>query len=208
VRRPFTVQEDVRLLEIINRSHVINWDMITKQIGGRSARQCRERWLNYLNPQIRSDPWTEDEDRLLLEKINELGHCWASICHFFNGRSESDVKNRWYSHLKYRSLPDPLSGRLRLVTEHHVSDDHPERKKRNRVRTSAQETALHLLEKQRTRLPLVEPILPTLRPRRQPPSADASDPDIVDFWDQNLIDTVAEDKFDIFSHEAASGHER
>jgi hypothetical protein len=80
-----------------------------------------------------------------------------------------------------------------------------ERKPQNRARTSAQESVLRLLERQRMkppRLPLVEPILPTLH---KPPPADANDPNIIDFWDKSLIDTAAENKYDIFSPEAESG---
>jgi hypothetical protein len=153
-RRPFTVEEDVRLLEVMVRIAVVNWNAVAQQVGGRSARQCRERWVNYLNPKIRNEPWTEDEDRLLVDKINECGHSWASIGKHFNGRSESDVKNRWYSHLRYQTVSD--SGRLTLVTRQH--------EKRTCGRTSPQVSALRMLGRQcaPVRLPLVEPILPTL----------------------------------------------
>jgi hypothetical protein len=197
------VEEDVRLLEIMGHTPVVNWDAIAQQVGGRSARQCRERWVNYLNPKIRNGPWTEDEDRLLVEKINELGHCWASIGRHFNGRSESDVKNRWYSHLRYRSASDPDSGRLSLVTGQRVGPAAPERKKRARSKTPPQESALRMLERQRApqmRLPLVEPILPTLaRPQKD-------DTEILDLWDQTLFDATNEERFDLFRRESESGN--
>jgi hypothetical protein len=66
--------------------------------------QCRERWSNYLSPNIRSDPWTEAEDRLVVEKMNEDHFSWSLIAPFFNGRSDNDIKNRWYSHLKYETI--------------------------------------------------------------------------------------------------------
>jgi hypothetical protein len=202
-RRPFTVEEDVRLLEIMGRTPVVNWEAIAQQVGGRSARQCRERWVNYLNPKIRNEPWTEEEDRLLVEKINELGHCWASIGHHFNGRSESDVKNRWYSHLRCRSVSDPDSGCLSLVTGQRVGPATPERKKRPRSKASPQESALRLLKRRRAppmRVPLVEPILPTLaKPQK-------NDTEILDLWDQTLFDTTNEDRFDVFKPEGQSGN--
>jgi hypothetical protein len=133
-RRPFTAEEDVRLLEIVGRCQMVNWESIAHQMGARSSRQCRERWVNYLNPQIRNDPWTEDEDMLLLDKINELGHSWAQIGRAFNGRSESDVKNRWYSHIKGRCSTDPGSGLLKFTS----GQDLPrERKKRSRAAVKA-----------------------------------------------------------------------
>jgi hypothetical protein len=143
VRRPFTVEEDVRLLEIVGRSQMVNWENIAHQMGGRSSRQCRERWVNYLNPQIRNDPWTEDEDRLLLDKINELGHSWAQIGRAFNGRSESDVKNRWYSHIKSRCSVDPGSGLLKLASGQSLPR---ERKRRNRGGVKAEGKQSEILD--------------------------------------------------------------
>jgi hypothetical protein len=78
-----------------------------------------------------------------------------------------------------------------------------ERKKRARSKTSPQESALRMLERQRAppvRLPLVEPILPNLaKPQK-------NDREILDFWDQSLFDTTNEDRFDVFKPEGESGN--
>jgi len=34
-------------------------------IKGRSGKQCRERWINALNPSLKTGGWTPDEDKLL-----------------------------------------------------------------------------------------------------------------------------------------------
>jgi hypothetical protein len=73
---------------------------------GRTARQCRERWSSYLSPDIRVGRWTEEEDSDLLTCISQYGFKWATIAPHFNGRSSSDVKNRWHSHLKEISVQD------------------------------------------------------------------------------------------------------
>jgi hypothetical protein len=71
---------------------------------GRSARQCRERWSDYLNPEIRIEPWTQDEDTFLLQQVGVFGHRWTAIAVGFARRSANDVKNRWYSHLRFCSV--------------------------------------------------------------------------------------------------------
>jgi hypothetical protein len=68
---------------------------VSSRLGTRCARQCRERYRNYLDPALRHDPWSEAEDRLLFEKFAELGPRWSMIEQFFKGRSEANIKNRW-----------------------------------------------------------------------------------------------------------------
>jgi hypothetical protein len=100
-RKPFTIEEDVRLIEAVNSVDLsLGWDHVALQMNGRTARQCRERWIGYLSPAIRTEPWTEAEDQFLVTEMSRLGHKWTIIARHFNGRSGSDVKNRWYSHLK------------------------------------------------------------------------------------------------------------
>lgn len=132
---------------LIGTDKEVDWAVLGRQLGGRSARQCRERWVNYLAPTIRNEPWTEDEDRLLVEKINELGHSWTTICHFFNGRSENDVKNRWYSHLKFRSEFDATTHRVTIMPGD-ATAAFVGRKKRIRVKVFPKQNAQRILEMQ------------------------------------------------------------
>jgi hypothetical protein len=171
VRRPFTPHEDAALIVLIGSNSDVNWDAVAKRMDARSPRQCRERWVNYLAPTLRSDPWTEAEDQLLVSKINELGHCWATISHCFNGRSENDVKNRWYSHLKFRSSFDPVSQVVALTAAD--SGSSADRKKRTRVKTLPQRVVMKLLE----RGPAPPPIPPRPSPNcDRPPPVDTSNP--------------------------------
>lgn len=43
-------------------------------------------WHNHLNPDIKKTPWTEEEDRIILEKHITLGNQWAKIAEFLPGR--------------------------------------------------------------------------------------------------------------------------
>jgi hypothetical protein len=72
-----------------------SWKQIAFFMPNRSARQCRERWKNYLIPGLNFSPWTWKDDALLREKFNELGPKWAQIVKFFPGRTDTNCKNRW-----------------------------------------------------------------------------------------------------------------
>jgi len=69
---------------------------------GRTGKQIRDRYLNKLKPNIKKGEWTLEEDHLLLSCYYQLGHKWSKIATFLPGRTEGQVKNRFYSHLKKR----------------------------------------------------------------------------------------------------------
>jgi len=75
----------------------IPWGIVKKGIPGRTAKQCRERWINNLNPEIRRGNWTTEEDQLILELYEQMPQRWAAISKQLEGRTENAVKIRWKS---------------------------------------------------------------------------------------------------------------
>jgi hypothetical protein len=144
VRRLFTSEEDAKLLELKTLQPGLEWREVAKFMDRRTARQCRERWVNYIAP-VKSAPWSEEEDHLLVREVSQKGKVWSVICPVF-GRSANDVKNRWYSHLVYRLVQEaPNRWLLRDPGDSAVEP----RKKRNRKRVCAREKANELLENRR-----------------------------------------------------------
>jgi hypothetical protein len=94
-RQKFSVQEDEQLRDLVTELGTNNWAEVSARLGTRSARQCRERFRNYLSPNLRNGQWTEEEDQLLREKFQEFGAKWSLIVAFFPSRSEVNLKNRW-----------------------------------------------------------------------------------------------------------------
>ena len=102
IRKLFSPQEDALLTQIMYKQPFETWSAVAEQLPGRTARQCRDRWVNYLSPSNKNGPWTHEEDQLLAEKYIEHGPQWTTIAKFFDGRSENNVKNRWYTYVKAR----------------------------------------------------------------------------------------------------------
>jgi hypothetical protein len=98
-RHKFTSEEDQRLLVLVNQLSPKNWDNIAHQMGNRTARQCRDRYNNYLIDPSPHTPWAPQEDALIIDSYRRLGPKWVQIAKLLHGRNGIHVKNRWYRHL-------------------------------------------------------------------------------------------------------------
>ncbi|OHT03837.1 r2r3-MYB transcription factor [Tritrichomonas foetus] len=91
----FTEEEDEQIRNLVNAIGPKNWEFMANFIPGRSGKQIRDRYTNYLAPGIAHTEWTTDEDSLLLEKYEALGSKWSEMTQFFNGRNSNSLKNRF-----------------------------------------------------------------------------------------------------------------
>ena len=94
-KNKFTEADDEKLKGLVEIHGLQSWELISKKMGNKNVRQCKERWENYLSPTINKEPWSEEEDRKLIEKQKEIGSKWVKIATFFPGRTDASVKNRW-----------------------------------------------------------------------------------------------------------------
>lgn len=95
IRSKFTVQEDEQLKSVVNAFPSPPWSQIALMFPGKTARQVRDRYQNYLSPELNHLPWTEAEDNLLREKFVAHGPRWTVLRQFFGNRSDVSIKNRW-----------------------------------------------------------------------------------------------------------------
>lgn len=103
-KQKFTPEEDQIIIEQVNKNGQKCWRHIAEHLPGRTARQCRERWVNYLSPNVSRDPWNKHEDDLLVRLVSEYGQQWSRISSNFPLRTDVMLKNRW-SYLKRRVQP-------------------------------------------------------------------------------------------------------
>jgi len=91
----------------------INWTIVSEQLATRSPKQCRERYVNHLDPSLKKTPFDKIEDIQLLELQSKYGNSWTLIATMMPGRSENQVKNRWNS-ASYRRGAKDLRGARRF----------------------------------------------------------------------------------------------
>lgn len=94
VHKKFTPEEDRKLVELVAINGPRKWSKIAQGMDGRTGRQCRDRFQNYLNPRIAVREWTAAEDQLLIQKVLEVGPRFKMLSPFFPDRSHNDVTNR------------------------------------------------------------------------------------------------------------------
>ena len=69
-------------------------------LGSKNGKQIRERFINKLDPSIKKEDWSEEEDQRILELYSKLGSRWSEISKHLPGRPENKVKNRFYSFIQ------------------------------------------------------------------------------------------------------------
>eukprot|EP01018_Ginkgo_biloba_P008247 Gb_30719 [translate_table: standard] len=89
------VEEDKRLKLAVMVYGPRTWKKIAAFVPGRTEVQCRERWCNVLDPSLKLDEWTEEEDTKLKEAISLYGYCWSKVAIFVPPRTDNQCRRRW-----------------------------------------------------------------------------------------------------------------
>lgn len=90
----------------------LSWASVAERVSTRSEKQCRTKWLNYLNwKQKGGSDWTREDDMLLIEKLTNCGVndekdiCWDELCQeWTSARSPQWLRGKWWS--MKRHVPD------------------------------------------------------------------------------------------------------
>lgn len=91
----FTKDEDEKIKQLVKKFGT-QWDLVAHFMERRTAKQCRDRYSNYLIPGFFQGEWSKEEDDLLTQLYNEIGPKWSVLQRYFPNRGANSIKNRWH----------------------------------------------------------------------------------------------------------------
>lgn len=98
-RNKFTKEEDLKLKNIINTMYKdrtrIDWQHISKLMGTRNPRQCKDRWYCYLDDNVNLTPFSPEENYKILWSVYTYGKKWTAISQLFNNRTDVAIKAQY-----------------------------------------------------------------------------------------------------------------
>jgi hypothetical protein len=118
IPRKWTEKEDAELTEAVRKhAPVTNWVAFAKLFPGRSNVQCRNRWVEYVDPTVDrtttnvKGTWTAEEIVKLTDAVKTHGACnWNKIAALVSERTQIQCRNKWFK---------SLNPTIDLATAHH-----------------------------------------------------------------------------------------
>ena len=81
MKGPWSKEEDDVVTRLVGQYGPKRWSLIASNLPGRTGKQCRERWHNQLDPNIKKEGWTDEEDLILSRAHSEVANTSAdSTC--------------------------------------------------------------------------------------------------------------------------------
>ncbi len=120
--KTWSKEEDAQLLNLVQRMQIpVKWSYVAQNMEGRSGKQCRERYVNHLNPRLKSCDWSPIEDATIFALYNTTGSQWAKMSKMIPGRTDNGIKNRF--HNLRRQLEREDEQRMRLSKSSDFPDE-------------------------------------------------------------------------------------
>ena len=117
IKSSWTIKEDTKLTYLVKEKGAKRWKQIASQLPGKKPKQCRERWHNHLNPNIKKDSWSLQEEMILFIINRDHGNKWKELTSILECRSDNNIKNHWNSIMKskYQQIFDEIDRQFKTT---------------------------------------------------------------------------------------------
>lgn len=109
-------------------------------MGCRTGKQCRERYISHLDPDMKRTPWTTEENNTIRDLFPKFGTKWSKYMTFLPGRSDNAIKNRYHiickNNFEYCSNNRIVAYKRALSDESSFDSDARTNKEESSVRTN------------------------------------------------------------------------
>ncbi|KAI8114423.1 hypothetical protein M9434_002547 [Picochlorum sp. BPE23] len=95
-RDKWDAHEDELLTNLVAK-HGNAWAEIARHVPGRTDQQCMGRWKRHLDPSIRREKWSDEEDVKLCALFSKYDNAWSSISKAMRGRTPQQCRTRWHN---------------------------------------------------------------------------------------------------------------
>jgi Myb-like DNA-binding domain len=106
LRTPCCGAQDEILKAAVMKYGLNQWARISSLLTRKSAKQCKARWYEWLDPSIKKTEWTREEDEKLLHLAKVMPTQWRTIAPLV-GRTAQQCLERYERLLCASRLPAP-----------------------------------------------------------------------------------------------------
>lgn len=92
--RVWTKEEDSMLLALVQGMRMpMKWSVVAQSMPDRTGKQCRERYVNHLNPRLKTSDWSPVEDATIFHLYSTGGSHWAKMAKMIPGRTDNGMSS-------------------------------------------------------------------------------------------------------------------
>ena len=96
----WTTDESEKLKRAVEFYGVGNWSKVQRLVPGRTDMQCRERYVNILQPTVKRTKLTDEEVEQIIAIVKRVGPKWSYIAEYFPGRTDHQVYRAYHDYLQ------------------------------------------------------------------------------------------------------------
>jgi hypothetical protein len=117
--KAWTKEEDSLLLSIVQSMRMpMKWSLVAQSLPERTGKQCRERYVNHLNPRLKVSDWSPVEDATIFHLYDTIGSHWAKMSKIIPGRTDNGIKNRFHNLRRQLEREDEHRNRLNAARDY------------------------------------------------------------------------------------------